>query len=124
MPGMPQAGDPPLNAATLAELRAGFGDAADAVMASLVELFLADAEAALAEMAGATGATGGTGGDMFARSAHRLKGGAATLGAEPLVALCKEAELYGRAGDLSGRAPLIEGIRAEVARIRAALMGS
>ena len=112
---MPDPENPPLNAATLAELRAGFGAAADSVMPSLVELFLTDADAALAEMATATEA------EAFARSAHRLKGGAATLGADPLVALCTAAELYGRSGDLSGRSPIVEGIRAEVARVRAAL---
>lgn len=110
--------EPPINAATLAELRAGFGASADGVMASLVQLFLADADAALAEMAGATD------GEAFARSAHRLKGGAATLGADPLVVLCKEAEVCGRSGDLSGRGPLLDRIRTEVDRVGEALSGS
>lgn len=112
---MPDPEIPPLNAATLAELRAGLGAAADSVMPSLVGLFLSDAEAALAEMAGATE------GEAFARAAHRLKGGAATLGADPLVALCKAAEISGRAGDLSGRAAIVDGVRSEVDRVRAAL---
>jgi PAS domain S-box-containing protein len=70
-----------------------------ALMKQLAELFLQDLPAVLAQLQGAIAA-----GDARAveRSAHRLRGAAFTVSAEPLAAAAHGLELMGRNGQLAG----------------------
>jgi HPt (histidine-containing phosphotransfer) domain-containing protein len=70
-----------------------------ALMKQMAGLFLQDLPAVLAELQGAIAA-----GDARAveRSAHRLRGAAFTVSAEPLAAAAHSLELMGRNGQLGG----------------------
>ncbi|HLG73479.1 MAG TPA: Hpt domain-containing protein [Chloroflexota bacterium] len=57
----------------------------------------------------------------LAEGAHKLKGGAAQLGAGHLRQLCADLESQSRGGDISNAADLLRAISAEIARVYAAL---
>ncbi len=51
------------------------------------------------------------------RAAHSLKGSAGNIGAKRLMAVCKELDDMGRAGDLSNSAPLVEALGIEYGKV-------
>jgi two-component system, sensor histidine kinase and response regulator len=57
----------------------------------------------------------------FAAVAHKLKGGAACIGADRLAALCGRLESMGDAGSLEGAQTLIEELKREAKNLREAL---
>ena len=59
--------------------------------------------------------------EELAEGAHKLKGGAAQLGASRLRDLCADLEKQARDGDASNAAGLLQAISAEMARVYAAL---
>ncbi len=84
----------------------------------LLEMFLGEAAARIDELAQAV--DDGDGG-VLRRAGHRLKGGAACLGAEPLRAHAESLELMGAADDLSGAADVIEHLRRDFEQAKGAL---
>jgi HPt (histidine-containing phosphotransfer) domain-containing protein len=82
----------------------------EALAANVVTRFLARSPAEIEELAGAMEA-----GDIdsVVRLAHRLKGAAATLGAEPLRAQAARIEMMGRDGDISEAGTALGGLRRE-----------
>jgi len=85
---------------------------------ALIEIFMEDATRLLGEMRAAVEQGEA---EKLERAAHALKGSSATLGAEPLSALCQELEAMGRAGALDGAAARLAQAEAEYERVRVAL---
>ncbi|HLJ08295.1 MAG TPA: Hpt domain-containing protein, partial [Acidimicrobiia bacterium] len=92
MPGQRNGVAPALNDAVLDELSASLGPAGERVLSQIIHLFL---DAVPKTMAGIRMAAEARDPRGLARSAHRLRGDAATIGATPLESLCAEAELHG-----------------------------
>jgi HPt (histidine-containing phosphotransfer) domain-containing protein len=57
----------------------------------------------------------------FSAGAHKLRGGAACIGADRFAALCAKLESIGDAGSLDGAEPLIEELMRESENLREAL---
>jgi hypothetical protein len=110
-PAVPSA----INPAALEELRHNLRPAGEEVLGQMIDLFLDDIPSALAGMESAAAHQDA---DALARAAHRLRGGAATLGADGLETLCAQAELLGWAGDMTGAGPLAGHIAAEIDRVQ------
>ena len=53
------------------------------------------------------------------RAAHSLKGSAGNIGADDLLAVCRQLDEHGKAGDLSGLSPLVASLDSEYARVEA-----
>lgn len=53
------------------------------------------------------------------RAAHSLKGSAGNIGATEMLAVCKELDQQGHAGDLSRLPPLVASLEAEYGRVEA-----
>ena len=53
------------------------------------------------------------------RAAHSLKGSAGNIGAQRLMAVCRELDEMGRAGDLTDAAPLLAALALEYERVAA-----
>jgi len=92
-----------------------------AFLAELIDLFIEDGDAQLATMDEATAAGPARAADLR-RSAHSLKGNSGNFGATALGTLCQEIERRAHAGELDGIDELLPGVRAEYARVRAALL--
>ena len=61
------------------------------------------------------------------RAAHSLKGSAGNIGAKRLMAVCKQLDEMGRAGDLTNSAPLVDALGIEFGKVEVEiqrLMGS
>ena len=58
----------------------------------------------------------------LSRTAHRLKGSSATIGAERLSALCSDFEQYGKDSELSKAASLLQTLEEEGQRVEKALI--
>ena len=87
-------------------------------VAELVDTFLAEAPAMLAELRAARAATDG---ERFRRAAHSLKSNSASLGALTLSAMAKDLEMMGKAGTLGGVAAKLAAADVEYARVSTAL---
>lgn len=89
------------------------------IVTELIDMFLADLPSRVAGLRQAVEA-----GDAPAarRTAHLLKGAAATLGATGLAGLCDYIETTARAGTVTAAAELLDDIDAESARCSAALV--
>jgi len=88
------------------------------LLADLIDSFLRDSAERIAEMRSA--ATQGDA-EMLARTAHALKGGSGTLGANRMTALCGIVEELGRTGSAGGAPVLIAALEEEFERVRRAL---
>ena len=88
------------------------------MLGETLEMFLGEARARLVELTGAVER-----GDARALelAAHRLKGGAAMVGANRLAHLCEGLEQQGRQGSVAGAAGTLAGVGLELERVRAAL---
>jgi signal transduction histidine kinase/CheY-like chemotaxis protein/HPt (histidine-containing phosphotransfer) domain-containing protein len=106
-----------LDPAALARLREIVGD--DAYLAEMIEGFLEDAPAILANMRRAVEAQDAA---SVRLHAHSLKSNGADLGAQNFSDLNKRMEALGRAGLLDGAYDLLEQIEAEYAHVQAALV--
>jgi histidine phosphotransfer protein HptB len=104
-----------LDRAALDELRAMTGDD-PALYAELLDTFLADADLYLAELSAATDAAG------LVRPAHSLKSNAMNVGATDLAELCRALEADARADAVPDPAVRVDPIRAELARVRPAVV--
>ena len=94
------------------------GSSGDKLLAVMVETFLAEAPATIAAVDEAVSRGDGPG---LRHSAHRLRGGAATLGATRVAERCAELEELGRAGRLETAAELLGGLHQEFDRAARAL---
>jgi PAS domain S-box-containing protein len=88
------------------------------LLASLVELFLADAPG---WMAGARRAAAARDGPALRRAAHTLKGSASNFGAEEFCAAALRVEEMGRRGELAGAEVALDEMEIALTRLRAAL---
>jgi HPt (histidine-containing phosphotransfer) domain-containing protein len=109
--------EPTIDVRTYAELQHTAG--ADFV-AELVDTFLEEAPAMLAELRNARAAADA---DRFRRAAHSLKSNCNTFGAITLGAMARELELSGMHSDAAHDAARIDAIDAEYARAADALKG-
>jgi HPt (histidine-containing phosphotransfer) domain-containing protein len=87
-------------------------------LAELVEIFLEDAELRLREIAGAVAA--GDPGELR-KTAHKLKGSSANMGADGLMSMAKSLEDMGHAGEMSVAETQLPHLEAELGRVRHAL---
>jgi signal transduction histidine kinase/CheY-like chemotaxis protein/HPt (histidine-containing phosphotransfer) domain-containing protein len=106
-----------LDLAALARLREMVGD--DTYLAEMIEGFLEDAPAILANMRRAVEAQDAA---SVRLHAHSLKSNGADLGAQNFSDLNKRMEALGRSGLLDGADDLLEQIEAEYERVQAALV--
>jgi HPt (histidine-containing phosphotransfer) domain-containing protein len=88
------------------------------LIAELVELFVGDVPARLDAIRKAMSAADP---DALQRTAHSLKGSAATLGADGMAEICRCMEMHGRAGEVAEAAALLDSLDAEFERVRDAL---
>jgi HPt (histidine-containing phosphotransfer) domain-containing protein len=98
------------------ELLQGSGAGGDLVV-ELIELFVADVPPRMQLIRDAVSA-----GDPEAlmRTAHSLKGSAATLGADGMAELCRRIEEIGRAGAVTPAAELLDTLGDEFERVKSA----
>lgn len=110
--------DAPLDQAAIGTLRALNPDDGGEFFKELVGLFLQDTPPRIAEIEANLAA-----GDLqrLTRAAHSIKGSAGNFGASQLVAVSARIEQLGKAGDLTTVPPLLESLKAEFARAKAAL---
>lgn len=118
MPGQHNAVAEAVDEGVLDGLRTTLGPAGDRVLTQMIRLFL---DGVPATMTAIRSAAGSGDADGLARSAHRLRGDAATMGAAGLGTLCAKAEMLGWAGDLTAAGELVESIAGELARVESAL---
>ena len=107
-----------VSASVLRRLQEQTGDDDGELLRELVDVFLADADETcgkLAELLGRQDAAG------IGREAHRLKSGAANLGAQRMTDLCKLLELAGNAGEVAELASLLQQLTDEVPKVQAGL---
>lgn len=119
-PAPPTAADgPAIDEAALAQLREDYTDVGGpSFVPELVEAYLDSArEAALAVRAALLGRDG----VQLARTAHRLKGSAASFGAHRLTTLCERLEALGKEGALHEAPKVVADFESELARVRTAL---
>ncbi len=107
-----------LDAGVVARLERLGAAAGEDLLGQLAALFLADAQTRVGSLRQALAE-----GDALAvvRSAHSLTGSSGNLGATELSRLCGILAADGRAAELVGRSALIDGIEAELERVRSAL---
>ena len=111
-----EAQDPVLDTAALANVRAVDGDGA--VLAEVIDIYLADAPEQMQSLRNAL--EGGRLGDL-GRSAHALKSASLNVGAKSLCELCSRLERQARAGQSAGTAELVAGIESLMAHVCNAL---
>ena len=87
----------------------------DAFVAGIVEQYLTEAAASVADIEAAVTAGAAA---RLAEAAHSLRGASATIGARTVSALCAEIEELARRGDLTGVANLCAALAFEFARAR------
>lgn len=91
----------------------------DAILAELIDLFLADLPRRTAAIAAAIENADAA---ALALHAHALRGGAANFGAARLDDLCGQLEEMGRRGVFSGTRPALEQLRPASESVRQALL--
>jgi HPt (histidine-containing phosphotransfer) domain-containing protein len=84
----------------------------------LMDLFMEDARERVEEL---RSAVTGQDADAVARSAHKLKGSSSNVGAMRVSELAKILEDRGRAGDVSGTAPMVTQVELELAKVGPAI---
>ena len=104
----------PERVALLRELDGGDGT----LLPAVADEYQRDAAAQVEAMRSAAAAGDAS---TLQRAAHTLKGASANVGAATMADLCRRLEGQARDARLAGAAPLIEGIEAELGRVRAAL---
>jgi len=110
--------EPPLDQATLANLRELGGDEDPEFLDSIIEQFLQDAPHHIEAIEHAM-AQGNP--DMLMKAAHSFKGGCGNMGAQPLAALCVILEEMGRHGTVAGSDAVFSKIQNEWNRLEQAL---
>jgi HPt (histidine-containing phosphotransfer) domain-containing protein len=113
---MPDSVDSPINSERLAILQDAGGGGG--LVAELVDLFFEDVPPRLDSIRRAMAAGDP---DALVRTAHSLKGSAATLGAERMAELCRQIEVSGRAGEVPEAQGLLEPLEEEFGRVKQAL---
>lgn len=88
-------------------------------LAELVDIFLEDAALRVDEIHGAVASGDAT---ELRRTAHKLKGSSANVGANGLMSLAKELEDIGCAGNVGPAQTYLEGLNHELARVKGALV--
>jgi HPt (histidine-containing phosphotransfer) domain-containing protein len=111
-------GNDPIDEAVLADLVESTGGDPD-FLAELIDIYLDDAPRQLAAMRDA--ALSGRIEDLV-RPAHTLKGSSASIGAVELSELSRTLELAARESAVEDPAAAIDGIEAELGRVREALL--
>ena len=106
---------PTIDHATFEELKATAGAE---FVSELVDTFLAEAPAMLADLRSALAAGDA---DRFRRAAHSLKSNSNTFGALALGAMAKNLELTGIAPAVEAKGATLDALTAEYARVAAAL---
>ena len=107
---------PTIDQTTFEELKATAGAE---FVSELVDTFLAEAPAMLADLRSALAAGDA---DRFRRAAHSLKSNSNTFGALALGAMAKNLELTGIAPAAAANGATLDALAAEYARVAAALM--
>jgi HPt (histidine-containing phosphotransfer) domain-containing protein len=115
---MPDDGNDPIDEAVLADLLESSGGDPD-FLAELIDIYLEDAPRQVAGMRDAA-LSGRT--EELVRPAHTLKGSSASIGAVELSELSRALELAARAGAVDDPAAAVDGIEAELGRVRDALL--
>lgn len=98
----------------LRHLQEQTGDEDGELLNELVEVFVTDAQETCTKMQELLAAGNAT---QLSREGHRLKSGAANLGATHMTALCKEIEHRGNAQDLTVMPQLIADLTSELVRV-------
>jgi CheY-like chemotaxis protein/HPt (histidine-containing phosphotransfer) domain-containing protein len=112
-PGSPS----PLDQAQI-ELLRSLDDGEGAVLAEIIDQYLAQTVEGRNDLARVTGEGDAQG---LVQVAHKLRGASANVGAVVLAEICSELEVQGRGGRLEGTAGLVERFDAEFGRARDAL---
>lgn len=115
---MDSASSPPIDPRALDNLRRIGGEADDAFLREMVQIFVEDSPPRLAEIEAAIGRADGA---ALAKAAHSLKGAGSNFGARRFRSLCEALEQAGRSGDFAAVAPGLTALRAEYERVLAAL---
>ena len=86
------------------------------VLKEVLQLFLGDVPSRINRLRAAC-----TSGDPteVQRAAHSLKGSAGNIGAKDMLAICRQLDDRGKAGELSGAGPLLDSLDHEFARVTA-----
>ncbi len=92
----------------------GMGPRDGSLLVTLVDAFLSEAPASLAQLHEATARGDGK---ALQQGAHRLRGSSANVGASGAAARCGELEALGAAGDLSTAPDLLRGLEAELDQV-------
>ena len=115
---MTDEGAGPLDEGVFADLLESTGGDPD-FLAELIDIYLDDAPRQVVAMREA--ALGGRIDDLV-RAAHTLKGSSSSIGAAELSERSRTLELAGRAGALEDAVGAVDGIEAELSRVREALL--
>jgi two-component system sensor histidine kinase/response regulator len=107
-----------IDARTLASLRDLQRDEGPDIVSELTALFVADAQERIAALRDAAARHDA---QTIAREAHALKGSAATLGAQQIVAICAALEGMAQAHDLTGVGGVLAQLDPALVRVRVAL---
>ena len=102
----------------LVRLQDQTGDEDGELLAELVAVFVEDARETCSRLAGLAQAGPS---ETVSREAHRLKSGAANLGATVMTSLCKELETKGASEPASTLQDLVTQLTDELARVEPAL---
>ena len=115
---MPDDSEGPIDEAVFADLLESTGGEPD-FLADLIDMYLDDAPQQIAAMreAALNGRTEG-----LIQPAHTLKGASASLGAANLAELSRAVELAAREGAVADPTAAVDGIDAELGRVREALL--
>ena len=108
-----------LNRDSLDALKSLQSEGDDGFLKEMIELFIADTPARLADMDAAL--EKGQQQD-FVRAVHSIKGASANFGADDLHDLCAEIEQMGRAGRMAETSDKVVELHGEFERVRAALL--
>jgi HPt (histidine-containing phosphotransfer) domain-containing protein len=88
------------------------------VLTEVLELFLQDVPRRIARLRASCAA--GDAAELH-KTAHSLKGSAGNVGAQALLAICRQLDDQGRAGDLTEAKQLVDALDAEFARVEVAI---
>ncbi len=111
--------EPAINPRALDSIRQLPGANGALLVGKVIDAYLADTPARLAQMHAATDADNA---DALRKAAHGMKSSSANVGAERLAALCKDLEMLGRSGTLEGARSLLKSADEELLRVLQALM--
>jgi HPt (histidine-containing phosphotransfer) domain-containing protein len=107
-----------LDQAAIANIRALERQGAPGLLATVVDLYLADAPKLIQQMHAALGTSDAS---AINRAAHTLKSSSANLGAHRLAEICKALEACARQGDIEPAAALLRELQPEHQRAADAL---